>query len=183
MDMSHIDLKNNLPGILSLFEYNPETAPALNNLAQVLLRGPSPLKEYERELIASYVSHLNNCNFCFRSHAAATDALFGDDRLTSDPDSLLHMQELSAKMKSLLIIAARVQKSGLAVTENEVNEAKNAGATDKEIHDTVLIAAAFCMYNRYVDGLCTVSSEHKQDYKEIGEMLAEKGYQYTPVAV
>ena len=97
--MPHIAINNDQPGIVSLFIYNPDTSPALNNLAQVLLRGPSPLKEYERELIAAYVSYRNNCNFCFHSHAAAVDALFGDIRLTADPTILLDSKEISVKMR------------------------------------------------------------------------------------
>ena len=174
--MPHIAINNNQPGIVSLFVYNPETSPVLNNLAQVLLRGPSPLQEYERELIAAHVSHLNNCNFCFHSHAAATDALFGDTSLTADPANIPNLNEVSPKMKSLLTIAGKVQQSGRAVTDKEIRIAKEHGATDKEIHDTVLIAAAFCMFNRYVDGLNTVSSPKKEDYKEMGKMLATRGY-------
>lgn len=174
--MPHIALNNDQSGIVSLFIYNPGTSPALNNLAHELLRGPSPLAEYERELIAAYVSHLNNCNFCFHSHAAAADALYGNNCLTLQPAQIPEREEISTKMKSLLGVAAKVQQSGRAVTDKEINAAKDAGATDKEIHDTVLIAAAFCMFNRYVDGLSTVSSPHKADYTEMGEMLATRGY-------
>lgn len=174
--MPHIAINNDQPGIVSLFVYNPQTAPALNNLAQVLLRGDSPLKEYERELIAAYVSHLNDCNFCFNSHAAATDALFGDTVLTADIKNVFKKEGVSDKMKALLKVAAKVQQSGRAVSADDIRQAKVEGASDKEIHDTVLIAAAFCMYNRYVDGLNTVSSTNKADYTETGKMLATQGY-------
>ncbi|HEY0058364.1 MAG TPA: carboxymuconolactone decarboxylase [Flavisolibacter sp.] len=181
--MPHINLNNDQPGILSLFAYNPATAGVLNDVAQVLLRGSSSLEEYERELIASYVSHLNKCNFCFHSHAAATDALFGDARLTADPARMEELGELRPKLRSLLAVAAKVQQSGLAVTSDDISQAKLAGASDKEIHDTVLIAAAFCMYNRYVDGLNTISSQQKKDYVEVGEKLAKEGYRHHEFAV
>ena len=174
--MPHIKLNNDQPGIVSLFVYNPGTSPALNNLAQVILRGPSTLKEYERELIATYVSFLNNCNFCFHSHAAATNAFFGDERLTENPANIPNLDEISPKMKSLLQVAGKVQQGGQSVTVHEIKLAKESGATDKEIHDTVLIAAAFCMFNRYVDGLDTMSSTKKEDYTEMGKMLATRGY-------
>ncbi len=174
--MPHIEINNDQPGIVSLFVYNPSTSPALNQLAQLLLRGESSMKEYERELIASYVSYLNGCNFCFNSHAAATDALYGNELLTSEIGNVLHNDLVSQKMKSLLRVAAKVQQNGKAVTAEDIQSAKTEGATDKEIHDAVLIAAAFCMYNRYVDGLNTVSSVRRDDYKEMGQMLASRGY-------
>ncbi len=173
--MPHIQINNDQPGIVSLFIYNPETADALNNLAQILLRGNSTLKEYERELIASYVSYLNDCNFCFHSHAATVNALFGNDQLINQIKDVDNA-DISDKLKSLLKIAGKVQQNGKLVSEREIEIAKKLGANDKEIHDTVLIAAAFCMYNRYVDGLATVSSPNKEDYVQIGEMLATKGY-------
>ena len=180
--MPHITINNDQPGIVSLFVYNPQTAPALNNLAQVLLRGDSTLKEYERELIAAYVSHLNNCNFCFNSHAAATDALFGDTVLTLDIKNVFDKEDVSDKMKALLKVAAKVQQSGRAVLTEDILHAKEQGNSDKEIHDTVLIAAAFCMFNRYVDGLGTVSSVNKADYTEMGKMLATRGYMHEDFA-
>lgn len=174
--MPHIKINTKEPGIISLFAYNPETARPLNNLAQVLLRGKSSLEEYERELIAAHVSSLNKCNFCYNSHAAAVDALVGNNKITLQVMDNPALAEISPKMKALLNIAARVQNGGKSVLAVDVENAKNQGATDKEIHDTVLIAAAFCMYNRYVDGLDTVSSYDKKDYVEIGEMLATRGY-------
>ncbi|MGH3422348.1 MAG: carboxymuconolactone decarboxylase family protein, partial [Streptosporangiaceae bacterium] len=68
--MPYISLGNEAPGILSLFEYRPETAKPLCELAEVLLRGRSTLSRGERELMASYVSALNDCSFCTDSHAA-----------------------------------------------------------------------------------------------------------------
>jgi hypothetical protein len=79
-------------------------------------------------------------------------------------------------MKALLAIAGKVQKGGKHVTTKDVERAREQGATDKEIHDTVLIAAAFCMFNRYVDGLATWAPTDPAMYRENGKRLAEKGY-------
>jgi uncharacterized peroxidase-related enzyme len=174
--MPHISIQSNQPGIINLFDFNPSTAAPLNYLAQALLREESSLKEYERELIAAHVSSLNDCNFCYHSHAAAADALMGNDAISGQIKINPDLADVSEKMKCLLKLAGMVQKSGKAVTADAVEIAKQAGATDKEIHDTVLIAAAFSMFNRYVDGLATVSSQNKADYVEIGKMLAERGY-------
>jgi alkylhydroperoxidase/carboxymuconolactone decarboxylase family protein YurZ len=84
--------------------------------------------------------------------------------------------EISDKLKALLNIAGKVQKGGKQVNSDDVTRARQHGATDKEIHDTVLIAAAFCMYNRYVDGLATWQPQEPDDYTEMGERMAHEGY-------
>jgi len=83
---------------------------------------------------------------------------------------------VNPKLKALLAIAASVQKGGKNVTSEEVAQARNSGATDLEIHDTVLIAAAFCMYNRYVDGLATFTPTDQQQYDAMGARMAAEGY-------
>ncbi len=176
--MAYITLKNeNLPGITGLLNYRPETARPLNMLADTLLQGPSTLTPGERELIASSVSWWNDCNFCHSSHGAAAAAhLQKDINLLDDIKAGLKETEISDKMRALLEIARKVQQSGKNVTAEDVEAARNEGATDEEIHDTVLIAAAFCMYNRYVDGLGTWAPQEKEAYAEMGQMLAKHGY-------
>lgn len=175
--MAYIELNNNLPGIVGLMTYSPETAKPLNELAEILLRGPSTLTSAEREMIASYVSHQNECHFCHSSHgAAAAHHLDGDLSLLDDIKAGFKKTDLSPKMRSLLKIAKKVQVLGNKVTKEEIDNAKANGATDMEIHHTVLIAAAFCMYNRYVDGLGTWAPEEDEAYDETGKMLAHEGY-------
>ena len=176
--MAHITLKNEqLPGIIGLMHFRPETAVPLNALAETLLRGPSTLTMGERELIASSVSWWNDCHFCHTTHGAAAAAHHGGDlHLIDEIKAGLPDRELSPKMRALLGIAQHVQQGGKHVTAADITAARAAGATDLEIHDTVLIAAAFCMFNRYVDGLGTWSPQPKEAYKEVGEMLAFKGY-------
>lgn len=175
--MAHIKLNNKMPGIVGLMQYRPETAKPLNELAEILLRGPSSLSSGEREMIASYVSYRNNCHFCHTSHGAAAAHHFdGDLSLIDDIKQDFKNTDISPKLRALLDIAAKVQKSGREVQESDIDKAKDEGATDREIHDTVLIAAAFCMYNRYVDGLGTWAPEEKEAYEETGRRLAHEGY-------
>lgn len=175
--MAFININNDLPGIVGLLEYRPETAKPLNELAEILLRGPSSLSSGEREMIASYVSHQNKCHFCHTSHgAAAAHHLGGDLSLIDDIKNDFEETEITPKFRSLLNIAGKVQKSGRDVQKEDIEAAREEGATDREIHDTVLIAAAFCMYNRYVDGLGTWAPEEKEAYSETGKRLAEVGY-------
>ena len=176
--MAHIKLLNEeLPGIIGLMNYRPETAKPLNELAEILLRGDSTLSSGEREMIASYVSHKNECHFCHTSHGAAAVAHLGTSlSLIDDIKNNFATTSISKKLRKLLNIAGKVQVLGNKVTEDDITDAKNEGATDREIHDTVLIAAAFCMYNRYVDGLGTWSMPDNEHYKEVGEKLAHEGY-------
>ncbi|MBM9504358.1 carboxymuconolactone decarboxylase family protein [Actinacidiphila acididurans] len=178
--MAHIDLgldEYEHPGITGLLIYRPETAKPLNELADALLRGPSSLSPGERELIAAYVSGLNECKFCAASHSAfAAAQLPGGmhlvDQVRHDPQSA----PVTDKMRALLAIAAAVQQDGRKVTTQLVDAARTEGATDVEIHDTVLIAAAFCMYNRYVDGLGTLAPNEPQLYEEAAERIMANGY-------
>ena len=177
--MPHIALPAGTFGIRSLFAARPDAAKPLRALAETLLRGPSPLPRGERELIAAYVSSLNRCVFCSLSHAAfAARQLAGGDALVRKVlAGDLGDSRLSDKLRALLDVAAQVQRGGLAVTDDAVAAARRVGATDVEIHDTVLIAAAFCMFNRYVDGLGTVPPADAAVYETIADQIVEKGYE------
>lgn len=176
--MAHIKLLNEeLPGIVGLLNYRPETAKPLLELAETLLRGPSSLTSGEREIIAASVSWWNNCHFCHTSHAAAAAAhLQCDLGLADEIKAGLPNMQVSEKLRALLHIAHQVQGSGKEVTAQDIARARDEGATDQEIHDTVLIAAAFCMYNRYVDGLGTWAPQPNEAYKEMGQRMAFVGY-------
>lgn len=175
--MAHINVPEGVPGIRSLVMFRPETGKHLYDLAQVLLRESSPLSPAERELIAAHVSARNNCVFCMSSHAAAARELFEDKREVVD--CVIHNQpskHLTDKMKALLNIAGKVQQSGKLVSDEDVAEARRHGAVDRDIHDTVLIAAAFSMFNRYVDGLASLTPTDPKEYEPMGQRLATMGY-------
>jgi uncharacterized peroxidase-related enzyme len=157
--------------------YRPETSKPLNELAEVLLRGPSTLSCGERELIAAFVSSRNDCHYCCSIHgAAAAQQLAGGEELVDEVKRSLDEAVVSEKMRALLRIAAKVQQGGKNVATEDVEKARDVGATDLEIHDTVLIAAAFCMFNRYVDGLATWTPDDPAIYHRTGEMLGTLGY-------
>jgi uncharacterized peroxidase-related enzyme len=175
--MPHIALPEGLPGITGAFAYRPETAKPMRELAETLLRGPNTLTSGEREMIASFVSSRNECVFCHASHrAAAAHHLGGDYDLVDSVRRNLETAPVSPKLKALLRIAAKVQQSGRLVTADDISSARAEGATDLEIHDTVLIAAAFSMYNRYVDGLATVTPIDPALYDMMGRRMAKEGY-------
>ena len=175
--MPHIRLPEGLQGIRSAMAFRPETAKPLNELAEALLHAPNSLPQADRELIATYVSSLNDCYFCQTVHGAIAAACLNDDLdLVKRVKADFHTANISDKLKALLVIAAKVQKDGKSVTASDVEVARALGATDIEIHDTVLIAAAFCMYNRYVDGLDTWQPREEALYLERGKKTAREGY-------
>ncbi len=178
--MPYIPLEAHLPGITGLLEYRKDSAAPIRELTQVLLRGPSSLTEGERELIATVVSNKNECRFCTAAHTAAADVLLGEDETSAKVKSDIQTAPVSSKMKALLTIAAQTAENGKAVTKEAIQKAKDEGATDVEIHDTVLIAALFCLYNRYVDGLATIAPSNPDFYRGLGERLKQHGYNRLP---
>lgn len=180
--MAHIKLPEGLPGIRGPMAFRPETAQPMNDLAEVLLRADNSLSRGDRELIATYVSYLNDCFFCQNAHGGIAQHyvqcdLQWIDAFKKDPEAA----PIPEKLKALLAIAASVQKGGKHVTIEQVERARSLGATDIEIHDTVLIAAAFCMFNRYVDGLGTYAPQDRMFYVNRAAARAEEGYaNYNP---
>ena len=175
--MPHIVLPPDLPGIRGAMAFRPETARPLNALVEILLTGPSTLSRGERELIATYVSSRNCTHYCHSIHGAIAAAhLGGNEALVKQVKVNFMQADISPKLKALLAIAGKVQQDGKLVTSADVEAARREGATDLEIHDTVLIAAAFCMYNRYVDGLGTYQPEDETFYRERGPRVARDGY-------
>jgi len=149
----------------------------MRELAEVLLRGPSTLSSGERETIAAFVSAGNDCTFCRDSHrAAAAHHQHGDYSVVDAVVSDYQTAPISEKLRALLAIAAKVRQGGLLVTRAEIAQARACGATDLELHDTVLIAAAFCMFNRYVDGLATWTPTDPEAYDRMGQRMAHQGY-------
>ena len=182
--MAFIDLQNELPGIRGPMIYRPDTGTILNDLAEVLLHDENnTLSRGDREMIGAYTSYLNDCFFCQNVHGAMAQHYFECDMQFIDDIKKDYLSaDIPEKLKSLLSIAASVQKGGRYVTKEQVEEAKRLGATDREIHDTVLIAAAFCMYNRYVDGLNTWAPTDRQVYVDRAPMRAREGYSQEGLA-
>lgn len=179
--MPHIDLPN-LPGIRAAMAYRPETARPLNEIVEILLHDRDhSLTPGERELIAAFVSYRNGTHYCHSIHGAIAAAHLEQEcgaaeDLVTKVKRDFEAADVSPKLKAFLAIAGKVQADGKLVTEEDVARARREGATDLEIHDTVLIAAAFCMYNRCVDGLATVQPDDPELYRSRGRMVAKGGY-------
>ncbi|HVZ98204.1 MAG TPA: peroxidase-related enzyme [Chitinophagaceae bacterium] len=175
--MPYIDADPNLPGIRQLMAFSPETATPMGKLANLMLRTNEGLSMAEREMIATYVSYLNDCFYCQQSHGAIVTCYLNDrNQLINQIKEDYRHADISDKMKVLLSIAGSVQKGGKQVTEEQIEKARQEGATDKDIHDTVLIAALFCMFNRYVDGLASNTPTDLSTYPLRAKQIAEHGY-------
>jgi uncharacterized peroxidase-related enzyme len=175
--MPHIDIPDDLPGIGGLMAFRPETARVLSEFVDILLRQRNSLETGERELIASYVSWLNECVYCHTIHGAIATHDFGcDEDLMNQVKQDYQSAPISDKLKALLTVAIKVCQGGKNVSRDDIIHARRLGITDKEIHDTVLIAAAFCMFSRYVDGLATIAPHDPDFYRIRAEQIATDGY-------
>ena len=179
--MPHITFPTDAPGIRGPLTFRPDAAKHLLGLAETILRQPASLEPGERETIAAWTSHLNGCRFCTKSHAAAVRAWLGPERSTA-LDRLLASGDMSGyapKMQALLELSRALQNCVLGVQPEHISKARAAGASDLDIHDAVLITSAFCMYNRYVEGLGTREAD-EADYEPMGRRLRDQGYQPAP---
>ena len=176
MDKPYIKLDESFPGIVSLFIFDKETGKNLSAMGQTIMRRPRGLSVGERELIAAFVSKLNRCNFCHESHAACA-AQYLDSAFVSEVCQYHTSDGISDKLRTLMHVAMDVTRLDRDLLEISMLEAKAAGATDEEIHDTVLVTAFFNMCNRYVDGLGTTFLPGQPE--EGGKSLAKYGYTMT----
>ena len=175
--MPYITIPEGLPGIRGPLSLRPDVAKPLSAFMEVLMRDENALSRGERELIATYVSYLNDCFFCENAHGGVAQHYLNCDlAFMKQVKKDFNTTDLSDKMKSLLTIAGSVQKGGKQVTSEQIENAKQTGAADIEIHDTVLIAAAFCMFNRYTDGLDTWAPTDSNFYIDRAPEIAQRGY-------
>lgn len=171
--MPHISLDTRFPGIVSLFMYDKGMAKTLSAMAEELMRRPSPLSVGERELIAAYTSKINDCQFCYRSHASCAAELLGDYVV----DMAIHegyVEGLTDRLRYLCYLAGMVTLLERHKIAEVVAKLKEMNVSDQEIHDTVAIAAFFNMCNRYVDGLATTFEPGEEI--QGGKSLAKYGY-------
>ncbi|MBU3679384.1 MAG: hypothetical protein FGM32_07230 [Candidatus Kapabacteria bacterium] len=175
--MAHIDLPDGAYGIRGPMMVRPDTAAALNELASVLLHDAHSLTAGEREFIATAVSRANNCTYCSNIHAAITAAHTSIPRtsILADADRS-EAAWASPKVNALARLACAVRDGGKSVSQNLIDDAASLGATELEIHDSILIGAAFCMFNRYVDGLDTPTPPDAELYDDMGATRAQQGY-------
>jgi uncharacterized peroxidase-related enzyme len=177
-----------VPGISVALQLTPALGLHLRGLADELLVNEfagATLQRHEREMLATATSAANDCFFCMDSHGAFATALLERDGL-AERSGLIDVlkQGLSdgfdPKMQALLHIARTVRGTALDLRSEDVAVAKAAGATDQDVQLAVLIAAAFCMFNRMVDGFRAMTPPSAEAYRERAGQIAEYGYSGTP---
>jgi uncharacterized peroxidase-related enzyme len=178
-----------VPGILAAMRLTPSLETHLRGLADALLVEEYPgatISRGERELIATAVSAGNDCFYCMDSHGAFASELLSRDG-TSGVDALVdgiklgESEGVSPKVAALLEIARGVQRNARAVARGEVERALAAGATDADTQLAVLIASAFCMYNRMVDGFRAATPASAEAYRDRASQIAEHGYSASQI--
>lgn len=178
------------PGITAAMGLTPGLGVHLRGLADEVLVHDYPgatLRRAEREMIATAVSAGNDCFYCMDSHAA-----FASELLARDGDAVrtplvdeLKLGALSGfepKMRALMHVAGVVRHNPLELTAADVEAATGAGATDGDVQLAVLIASAFSMYNRLVDGFRAMTPPTIEPYAEPAQRIAEHGYSRPPIA-
>jgi uncharacterized peroxidase-related enzyme len=173
-----------VPGILAAIRLTPGLGVHLRGLADELLVHDFPgatISRGEREMLATAVSAANDCFYCMDSHGAFANAVFERSGTTGlehliDGIKLGSSEGVGDKMQALLHIARVVRREPRDLTASDVGEAQNAGATDADVQLAVLIAAAFSMYNRMVDGFRAKTPPTADAYRARAAEIAEHGY-------
>lgn len=179
-----------VPGILAAMRLTPGLGVHLRALADELLVNPFPgatLVRAEREMLATAVSAANDCFYCMDSHGAFATALLERDHPAFDVGVIDVIKTgssdgLDPKMQALLHIARTVRRDGRQLTAADVDAARDAGAAEADVQLAVLIAAAFSMYNRMVDGLRAKTPPTAEAYRSRAGEIAEHGYSSPQVA-
>lgn len=181
------------PGIISVMMISPELATPLRALADFLLVRPYPhatITRSDRELIATAVSAGNDCFYCMDAHAAFAEALFARQGAEANPSrdltariKLGDLGDLPKKMQHLVHIALEVRESGRKLTAETIAVARDCGATNADVQLAVMISAAFCMYNRMVDGFRARTPSDPVAYVERAGQIAAFGYADQRVGV
>ena len=179
-----------VPGILTAIMLTPELGVHLRGLADELLVNDFPgatISRAERELLATAVSAANDCFYCMDSHGAFATALLerqGAAERAALVDAIKRgsSDEFDDKMRALLHIARTVRRDGLSLTAADVDAARATGASDADVQLAVLIASAFSMYNRMVDGFRAKTPPTPDVYRERAGQIAEHGYSDSRIA-
>lgn len=160
--------------LLDVFRAFPETSKPLIEFHEVLLRGPSPFTEAERELIAAYVSGLNRCRYCHGVHTATAERLGVPQGAVQKLVEGAETAEVSEKMKPILRYAQKLTDAPAGVTKADADAVFAAGWDETALYHTVAVTALFNFMNRLVEGLGIALDPAY--VKPAAERLADRGY-------
>ncbi|MBZ0217660.1 MAG: carboxymuconolactone decarboxylase family protein [Fimbriimonadaceae bacterium] len=160
--------------VVDILKMSPEMGIALMHVHHEVMRAPSPLSEGERELISAYVSGLNNCRYCYGTHAACAEAYGVPRSVMNAWYDDLEGSGVDGKMIPLLKVAKILTENPSGMTESAAQEAYDAGWDEQALHDAISVICCFNFMNRLLEG----HDVHGHDgiYAERGKMLKEHGY-------
>ena len=161
-------------GLLQIFQAFPKAARPLLEYHEVLLRGDSPFSAAERELIAAYVSGLNNCNYCRAIHSQTAVALGIGAETIANVFSNPHCEHVDVRMRPILAFVRKLTLSPANITAADVDAIFASGWDDRALHDAMAICGLFNLMNRLVNGLGVEASEAYT--KMAAQRLAQGGY-------
>jgi uncharacterized peroxidase-related enzyme len=172
------------PGILTALLLTPNLGIHLRGLADELLVNDfagATISRAEREMLATATSAANDCFYCMDSHGAFATALLvrggaADQVPLVDVIKAGSSEGLGPKMQALLHVARTVRRNPLDLAAADIAAARAAGASDADVQLAVLIASAFSMYNRMVDGFRAMTPPSAEVYAERAGQIAEHGY-------
>ncbi|CAN5573861.1 carboxymuconolactone decarboxylase family protein [soil metagenome] len=161
--------------IWSLFAFNPETTSHLMRFTQGVMHDAAPISPGLRELIAAYVSALNQCEFCLKCHAAVASELLGSEQLVAGVIADVETSALPENEKALMRFVRKVTLELSDSRESDILELKTHGWSDEAIYYAIMACALFNFYNRWItaSGVHAVSQESHTNY---GKLLAQRGY-------
>ena len=161
--------------IWHLLAFDPEAAHHLAALSHTLMHEPSPISAGLRELIATYTSSLNDCEFCMKAHASVASQLLGDESLVWSVIDNLETSALPEKEKALLRFVHKVTLAPASITAADTQTLNQIGWDDASIFYAISACALFNFYNRWISasGVHPVSDEA---FKRLGSHMAAAGY-------
>jgi uncharacterized peroxidase-related enzyme len=160
--------------LLDVFKAFPETSKPLIEFHEVLMRGPSPFSEMEREFIAAFVSRLNHCAYCHGVHTATAERLGAAPGLAARLADHIELEDASEKLRPVLQYARKLTREPSSITTADANAIRAAGWNETAIYHTVAVTALFNFMNRLVEGL---GIELNPAYVDgAAQRLADRGY-------
>lgn len=145
--------------------------------SETIMRGPSPLSLAERELIASYVSGLNACHYCFNAHSATARALGYSEEITSALLENPNNAPIDSRLRPVLSFVRKLTFEPSKIVKADVSAMHDAGWDDDAVSSIIAVASWFNFVNRWVFAHgCQLREDILAMFSLPSEMSREKMY-------
>jgi len=172
--MSFLSYSRNFQGVGDIFMHDPARYLPFVQLLDNVMSAESELSKAQREMIALYVSRLNDCHYCVDSHSGVLAGLETDADLVH---SLANRstEHLDDRLRAVFTFAHKLALEPGSLSEADIDAVRSAGWSDQTIEDTMCVVATFAFLNRLVDGFGIVGSD--DHFQQVGGMVSQQGYQ------